>query len=212
MSRKPLTSEKWRALQDSTGASRFLAEVEDNAKRFDAEAGEMLRAPRFTKLSELEPSSTGRRRDLLSEPPSTGAPKKSTSVKKPPRRDCTKQLKAATDYGHQVIKGSWEVAAPHHLVGLYAALHEGLYAVSPLELKVEYHGALAAATKLVKEEFNGNAEEAVQYLSWCVVRAKRWKEDNEREGKDVVRLPWRTVFYSRKWLVDFKASGRGKSR
>lgn len=145
-------------------------------------------------------------KDLFDEPPSTAVRKKPTAKRAP---NYKRSIAEVTEYGQQVIKGLWECAEPKHLVGLYAALHAHLYAVPPLELQQDYGACLASATKLVKDEFAGDCLEAQRYVAWCVARAKSWKKQKERDGEEVVRVGWRLLFKGRKWLVDWKASGRG---
>ncbi len=144
--------------------------------------------------------------NLLDEP-STAAPKKSPAKKRQP--NYSRALKDVTEYGVKVTEGAWECAEPKHLVGLYGALHAHLYGVHPLELRTEYGAAVSAAKKLVADEFAGDCLEAQRYVAWCAARAKKWKQQKERENEEIVRVGWRLLFKGRKWLVDWKASGRG---
>lgn len=164
---------------------------------------------RFASLSQTEgylEVIARNRRDVFDEP-STGVRKKSTTKKRAP--NYKRALAEATVYGGQVVQGLWECAEPKHLVGLYASLHAHLYGVQALELQQEYGAALSSATKLVKEEFKGDAFAAQSYVAWCFARARKWKKQLEDDGTEIVRVGWRLVFKSRKWLVDWKANGRG---
>lgn len=197
MSRRPLSNERFEQLR--------LAGLSQTEGYFEAITGKRLDAGRSATAPNGFVVQSSRHKDVFDEP-STGVRKKPTA-KRPP--NFKRALAEVTEYGDQVVKGLWECAEPRHLVGLYAALHAHLYGVPALELEQDYGGCLAAATKLVKDEFAGDCLVAQGYVAWCVARAKNWKKQKERDGEEVVRVGWRLLFKGRKWLVDWKASGRG---
>lgn len=136
---------------------------------------------------------------------STAANKKPTTKR---ARNFRSALATATEYGDKVVAEMWECGTAVHAVGLYASLHRHLYAVPALELEQDYGAAVASAKSLGSDEFfKGDFLKVQKYVAWCFARARKWKRQNEKNGEEIVRVTWRTVFQKRKWLVDYRASG-----
>ena len=154
------------------------------------------------RLDKLSNAPSSKRRNLLDEP-------SKPDNKKPSKRpaDFKRALARVTEYGVKVTEGLWECEGPDHLVGLYAALHTHVYGVPALELEQDYGAAVSSARKLLTDEwFHGSAFKAQTYVAWCFARARKWKQQSIKDGEEVVRLNWRTVFMKRKWLTDWKAN------
>ena len=109
----------------------------------------------------------------------------------------------------EALNGSgWAAAEPRHLVALYAYLHGRVYGVEPSELlgdPLAWLGAVSAATKLLREEFDGNAARAVEWVRWVWQREKRGcdRRANVGESSDF-RISWRYMFCRRSLLVDYR--------
>lgn len=99
----------------------------------------------------------------------------------------------------------WSKARPAHLVALYAWCHEQVYDVAPAELiGLNWMAAASAAAKMVREEFDGSIEAAVDYLRWTWRREQgreQWRRENQREGG---RVSWRAQFQQRYILTDYR--------
>ncbi len=149
--------------------------------------------------------SASHRTNLLEEPSSPsspGVPKKRTPKEFKWDRKPLAEVRA---YGEQIVKGLWEAKGADDLVGLYAVLHEHVFGVLPLELQQEFLMARASADKLVREEFAGDYLEAQRFVAWCwksLVKSRKKNPDSD------FRPGWRFQFKARKWLTDYKASGR----
>lgn len=146
---------------------------------------------------------TGSRPNNFFDPPS-GVKKKA----KPKSRDWTKAFERCVERG-RVVMGSGEAPKiASDLVGLYAVLHEHVFAVLPLELKQDYGAAVSSADKLVRDEFGGDFAAAERFVAWCWARVRQAAKRKKADGEDPFRPGWRIQFKSRAWLTDFKARSR----
>lgn len=97
---------------------------------------------------------------------------------------------------------------PRHLVALYFQLHEHVYGVAPAELRdgQQYLGAVSAAKKLLKQEFDEDPLSMVEFLRWCWQRerrAEKWRRKNDRETR---RIGWRLQFVARNLVTDYRVA------
>lgn len=98
-----------------------------------------------------------------------------------------------------------------HVVALFAELHEWCYAVDAPLIGKDFLGAQSAASKMLREEFDGEMFRLLDYVRWG------WKREAERErwrvenGKSGGVLTWRQMFASRTMLTHYKIDLRRKS-
>ncbi len=109
--------------------------------------------------------------------------------------------------------GDWSRARAIHAVALYAWCHAQCYRVAAEELvgkgaaaKQERLGAVSAASRMLKAEFDNNFVAFVAFVQWA------WREERRKEGwakgKGIVlskRLGWRRQFSSA-LVVDYRAA------
>ncbi len=120
------------------------------------------------------------------------------------KRSWKPTLAKAIDEAKELLsKNGWSYAEPKHLVGLYAVLHEQVYGVAPDELVEAYPGAVSAAARLVRDEFEGKVYRAVEFLRWVWSR-ERAREKRRAPGEGAARLGWRFMFAGRALLTDWK--------
>lgn len=95
---------------------------------------------------------------------------------------------------------------PEVLVGLYAALHERVYEVLPLELSQDWLAAVSAARKMLRDEFGDDPIAMAEYLRWSFAREKK-RERVNRASKALNgtgwRVGWRYAFAKRAMLTDY---------
>jgi hypothetical protein len=113
--------------------------------------------------------------------------------------------KVAEECARMRKENDWSEAKASHLVALYAWCHEKVYTVAPSELAgLTWMAATSAAAKLVRDEFNGNVEEAVEYVRWTWRREagrEKWRVENDRPGS---RIGWRLQFQQRLLVTDYR--------
>lgn len=97
----------------------------------------------------------------------------------------------------------WKGAKGKHLVALYVWLHTEIYGVEPAELltKELYMQCCRAADLLLKNDFGGEMDRAVAFLSWTWAR-ERSKEKAGKQG--TFRVGWRYQFASKALLTDYR--------
>lgn len=95
--------------------------------------------------------------------------------------------------------------APRHLVALYAKLHESVYGARPEELVdgKSFFAATSAAEKLVRVDFAGDMDAALDFLRWAWRREQR-REPTRREQGGGSRIGWRFQFAARVLLTDYR--------
>lgn len=92
----------------------------------------------------------------------------------------------------------WDDFRAGHFVALYAACHEHCYGILPAETETSKDFALAmlAASRLLKNEFQGNPAKMVHFMRWSWSREQereKWRRSNGNGGG---RLSWRFQFSS----------------
>lgn len=99
----------------------------------------------------------------------------------------------------------WPQKTPAMLVALFCWAHEAIYEVSCVsEVASVFNGAVSAATKLVKDEFDGSLEHAAEYLRWVWARERSreaWRRKNTGFGRV---LSWRHVFHQRELIKEMR--------
>lgn len=185
MSRKPLDDATFRRLKSFVETSGYFETIIGGASDKSSDGSAPSRPSSFF------------------DPPS-GVKKKPKA--KPKARNWTKAFERCVERG-RVVMGSGE--APQNasdLVGLYAVLHEHVFAVLPLELQQDYAGAVSSADKLVRDEFAGDYAAAERFVAWCWKRVRQSSKRKKADGEVPFRPGWRIQFKSRSWLTDFKAA------
>lgn len=141
--------------------------------------------------------------------PPSGVKRKPTKAK---ARNWNKAFERCVERGREVMGSGDAPQSASDLVGLYAVLHEHVFAVLPLELKQDYGAAVSSADKLVRDEFAGDYAAAERFVAWCWKRVRQAAKRKKADGEDPFRPGWRIQFKSRSWLTDFKAAVPSRSR
>ena len=98
---------------------------------------------------------------------------------------------------------NWKGAKGRHLVALYVWLHTEIYGVEPAELlvKTAYIRACGAAERLLKDDFGGDCERVVGFLSWVWAKERT----KTKAGKqDSFRIGWRYQFATKTLLTNYR--------
>jgi hypothetical protein len=103
--------------------------------------------------------------------------------------------------------GDWATADGDVLVGLYAVCHEMVYGVLPGELEEVKLFKLAAreASKVLRTQFSGDVDGAVEYLKWVWNREKKRAEwaASQSPPRERGRLGWRLAL-SDAFVTDYR--------
>lgn len=122
------------------------------------------------------------------------------------KRRVITRARAAQDLERAIEARDYASLRPTHLVALWARCHGQVYGVEPAELDAAaWRGAAFAAARLVRGEFGGSMEAAVEFLRWTW-RREQWREDKAREERNarVGRIGWRLQFVARHLLTDYR--------
>ena len=107
----------------------------------------------------------------------------------------------------RIENNNWENMKPGELVALYVWCHNQMYETFPVEMTTKTWGeAKKAAGRLVKNEFNGNTSEAVNYLRWVCVRYSSRMAWQVNRGIPISRLTWLNLFVYKSMLTDYRVS------
>lgn len=129
------------------------------------------------------------------------------STKKKKTRPPTKEIidRWRNEARGMVREKDWTEAHAGHLVALYAEMHAIVYGVEPLELKGRvYQGAMSAARKLLRDEFDGEFVRVVAFLRWTwheERRTEKWRRDEGRPGGVI---GWRKQFQNRELVTKYR--------
>jgi hypothetical protein len=95
--------------------------------------------------------------------------------------------RAIQDIERRVEEEDWEKMRPGMLVALFAWCHEKTYGVAPADLKGQsWRNAQRCAGMMVKKDFGGDIDKALEFLRWTWQRERRieqWRRDNNQHGK-----------------------------
>lgn len=112
--------------------------------------------------------------------------------------------KASREVDAMIRSGDWEKVTTRHLVALYDRMHFKCYGVEAVELgPSERYNAMMQAGGMVRREFGGSCEEAVEFMRWAWTREisrEKWRREN---GKDGGRIGIRLMFGGA-LLTDYK--------
>lgn len=139
-------------------------------------------------------------------------PRRSSVCKKRPSRrpnpGALAKAQAAAEWGiaeyERGNRGIFDDADPRLMVGLYSALHELVYGVAPDDLARDWSQAVAAAKRMLDQQFSDDAPRMTMFLKWTWAREKdreKWRVENRRDGS---RIGWRLQFQSLSLLTDYK--------
>ena len=99
----------------------------------------------------------------------------------------------------------WEEAEPRHFVALYSWLHAQVYGAEPVELRTKvWFGAVSAAGKLLRDEFDADPLKLLAFLKWVWARERHSeKRAGEQERR---RIGWSLQFVARVLVTDYRVS------
>lgn len=127
-----------------------------------------------------------------------GKPKKPRAPNKAKVREQLREMLVSNDFG---------AATASHLVALYEWCHEQVYGARPSEMDAGDAWKLAtfSAARLVKDEFNGDFQRAIEFVRWTWQREKA-REQARRTGRNssVGRIGWRLQFVTRHLVTDYR--------
>ncbi len=108
----------------------------------------------------------------------------------------------------RIARGHWAEMTAGRLVALYWIMHEKIYGITPTELNkaAAWERAMKSAGKMVKDNFDGDVGQAVQFMRWVwteAMRKEKWARDNE---KNVRRITWQNQFMHDYLITDWRAS------
>ena len=127
--------------------------------------------------------------------------------KRPTKQRAPSKSKARKDIREMLTSGQFQNVRASHLVALYEWCHEQVYGVAPAELEQgkTWQHAVFAAARLMREEFDGNGEAAVEFIRWT------WQREQAREMairsnglERVGRIGWRVQFVQRHVVTDYR--------
>lgn len=101
--------------------------------------------------------------------------------------------------------GDWEGSTGATLVGLYCHCHDLVYGVAPLELEPAqaFQAAQRSAATMLRDQFGGDADAAVDFVRWA------WEREQAAVRRDTNpsrrRLGWRLQF-SLSLLTDYQVA------
>lgn len=130
---------------------------------------------------------------------------RSISVSTPVRR--LQILMAAID--ERVEHDEWPAEdGPEMLVALFCWAHNEIYGVScTAEVARVFRGVRSAAEKLIRVEFGGDSQKAVEYMRWVWKRERErehWRRQNTGYGKV---LTWRHVLMYGELVKEMRLDG-----
>jgi len=131
-------------------------------------------------------------------------------VGKPKRQRGISPAKAREQMNEMLVANDFAAAKPTHLVALYEWCHERVYGVAPAELTPKvWRGAMFAAARMLKDEFNDDVLAMVAFVRWV------WRRENARESKrrgaawdggatSTFRISWRLQFVTKHLITDYR--------
>jgi hypothetical protein len=115
--------------------------------------------------------------------------------------------KSRKELAGMMLAGDYSKATATHLVALYEWCHEQIYGVRPAELstRAAWKQVSFAASKLMKEQFKGDAVAVIDFIRWTW-RREKGREDARRAGRNahIGRVGWRLQFAMRYLVTDYR--------
>jgi len=109
------------------------------------------------------------------------------------------------DIERRVAENDWRSLKPAQLVAVYAWCHDRAYGVRPDDLTgATWSDARKRAGLMVKRDFGGDVDAALEFLRWVWGREEgriEWKKAN---GRPIRRLTWHDQFTARWLLSDYR--------
>lgn len=108
-------------------------------------------------------------------------------------------------------------ANERNLAALHSICHAQVYGVRDEVFETrEFLPALSAAQRLVRDDFGGNVDEAIQFVRWVWRREQQREKKRIEDGKSGFRMGWRLVFgtsaNARSTLTDYTVFMRRRQR
>lgn len=114
----------------------------------------------------------------------------------------TSLARARKELRQMMTSGNFSKAKSCHLVALYEWCHEQVYGVAPAELEQMWTQAVFAASNLVKKQFGGDVESAVEFVRWTWQR-EQWRLKKRPESQ-VFRVGWKLQFVNLGFVTDYR--------
>lgn len=136
-----------------------------------------------------------------------GSAEKISKTKAPKKTDPGARRKQYVEEMEERIKRQdWKNLSAGQLVAVYWVCHLKIYGVPPKELDStsNYSRAMMMAAKLVKDEFAGDVDLAVDFMRWAWFREKDredWRKRNNTSGR---RITWYLQFVAKDLLTDWQ--------
>jgi hypothetical protein len=108
-----------------------------------------------------------------------------------------------------ITSKQWGKFTPRFMVGIYCIMHHRVYGVFPHEVRDNFRSAVAAAMRMLRNEFGGNHEEMLVFIRWAWSREH--KREKQRDSDNQFRIGWRLQF-GRPMLSDYRVSKARGSR
>lgn len=128
--------------------------------------------------------------------------KRSLTAKSPRRFDAA--VVAAKECIADANRGTFDAlnVKPEALVGLFIVFHTDVYGVEPAELLVarDFLGAVSAVRRLIRDEFDGRADVAMEFVRWTWMCEKRKFKVRTTEW----RIGWRHQFCNLTLVTDYR--------
>jgi len=113
--------------------------------------------------------------------------------------------RARVEVQEMMDSGNWSGCGARHLVAIYDMMHLKCYGVSPVELgPSERFNAAMMAANLVKREFSGDYNRAVQYMRWAWTREMRTEKWRREQGRDEARRIGTRLMFAGALLTDYR--------
>lgn len=104
-------------------------------------------------------------------------------------------------------RSQWTRFEPRHFVILYALLHGHVYKALPEEVRNDWYPACASATRMLKNDFNGNPVDMVVFVRWVWDREEKQLPTRNSD----FRIGWRYMF-GPKLLTDYRIAAQRRAR
>jgi hypothetical protein len=113
--------------------------------------------------------------------------------------------RAMEDLAERLAEDDWTELKPTVFVALAAWMHSEVYGVDvEAELRPQWKAALGAVGRMLREEFDGNAEAMLAFVKWTWAREMEREEWRRKNGAPGARLTWRRVYAQRGVLSDWR--------
>ena len=108
----------------------------------------------------------------------------------------------------RITRQNWKDMKVGRLVALYWICHEKIYGVVPAEIDktAVWEQVMKAAGGMVKNEFDGDMQQAIEFMRWVwtdEARKENWRRANH---KPAGRIKWQNQFLHGYLISDWRAA------